>query len=322
MEGNGMGDEHLRYILSVEKEGSFSGAARSLDITQPALSAYVAKLEAKIGSPLFDRSYSPLRLTQTGLEYIAMVRDNARREREFERRVSDLSRLRTGSLAIGGSVFFISSYLPGVAANFARLYPGIRLRIVNGRVPELEKRTLDGQIDFFLSPSGIGADSFEYRQFAQERLLLCVPPDLSVNESLTGMAVPPEDVTDGSCVVKDYPEPSPSAFADTPFILLEEDLQIRSIADAWLGRHRQNCSDIIVDQVQTSYALTLAGAGVSVVPDSAIRCAGGTPVPKLYAFNRKLSVRGMSAAYKKGGVLSCAACRFLELLGVDSISGT
>jgi DNA-binding transcriptional LysR family regulator len=146
-----MADERLRYILAVEKEGSFSRAARSLGITQPALSAYVAKLEAKIATPLFDRSYSPLRLTRTGTEYVAMVRDNIQREREFERRVSDLSNLRTGSLTIGGSSFFISTYLPSTVAKFARCYPGISLRIVNGRVPELEKLALDGQIDFFLS---------------------------------------------------------------------------------------------------------------------------------------------------------------------------
>lgn len=317
-----MSDEHLRYILAVEKEGSFSRAARSLGITQPALSAYVAKLEVRIGAPLFDRSYSPLRLTQTGAEYVAMVRDNVRREREFERRVSDLSDLRTGGLTIGGSSFFISTYLPGAAAKFARLYPGVRLRIVNGRVPELEKLALDGQIDFFLSPSGIAAENLEYKPFARERLLLCVPPALAVNQILSGMTVPPEDIADGSCMDRDYPEPSPAAFEDTPFILLEEDLQIRSITDAWLGRSRRGCGDIVVDQVQTGYALTLAGAGVSVVPDSAIRCAGGAAVPKLYAFNRELSVRGMSAAHKKSGTLSCAARRFMELLGVDSPSGT
>lgn len=310
-----MADENLRYILAIEKEGSFSRAARLLGLTQPALSAYVAKLEAKIGAPLFDRSFSPLRLTQTGAEYVAMVRDIASRQRQFERRVSDLSELRTGSLTIGGSVFFIASYLPEAAAEFTRRYPGLSLHIVNGRVPELEKRTLDGEIDFFLSPSGIGTDGLSYRPFARERLLLCVPSHDRVNGALEGMAIPPEDVMSGLCIERDYPAPVPAVFADTPFVLLEEDLQIRSITDLWLGKRRGGVRNIVVDQVQTGYALTLAGAGVSVVPDSAIRIAGGLDRVLLYTFDRRLSVRGMSAAYKKGGALSGAAQKFLELLG-------
>lgn len=51
------------YVYAVYEEKSFSKAAQKLYITQPALSTAIKKVEKKIGSPIFDRSTSPIGLT-------------------------------------------------------------------------------------------------------------------------------------------------------------------------------------------------------------------------------------------------------------------
>ena len=61
------------YVYAVYKEMSFSRAAEKLFISQPALSAMVKKVEKRIGSPIFDRSCSPIRLTNCGKEYISCI---------------------------------------------------------------------------------------------------------------------------------------------------------------------------------------------------------------------------------------------------------
>ena len=59
-----------KYIYEVYREKSFSKAAQNLYISQPSLSARVKKVEKEIGFPLFDRSTSPLQLTEVGEVYI------------------------------------------------------------------------------------------------------------------------------------------------------------------------------------------------------------------------------------------------------------
>ena len=63
----------MHYVYQVYKEMNFSRAARNLYISQPSLSAAVKKVEAQIGYPIFDRSSSPIQLTELGKEYIRSI---------------------------------------------------------------------------------------------------------------------------------------------------------------------------------------------------------------------------------------------------------
>ena len=58
----------MRYVYEVYKEMSFSRAAKNLYISQPSLSTAVKKAEDRIGFPIFDRSTSPIQLTELGRE--------------------------------------------------------------------------------------------------------------------------------------------------------------------------------------------------------------------------------------------------------------
>ena len=61
------------YVYAVYEEKSFSKAAQKLYITQPALSTAIKKVEKKIGTPIFDRSTSPIGLTPGGEVYIDAI---------------------------------------------------------------------------------------------------------------------------------------------------------------------------------------------------------------------------------------------------------
>ena len=57
-------------IYTIYQEKSFSKAAQKLFIAQPSLSVIVKKIEDEIGTPLFDRTCKPIRMTEAGMEYI------------------------------------------------------------------------------------------------------------------------------------------------------------------------------------------------------------------------------------------------------------
>ncbi len=94
----------MNYVYEVYKEQSFSKAAENLYISQPALSSMIKKIETKIGMPLFDRSTSPIQLTECGKKYIKTAEKIMDLENEFAYYVGNLQELKTGRLSVGGTI--------------------------------------------------------------------------------------------------------------------------------------------------------------------------------------------------------------------------
>lgn len=90
----------MNYVYEVYKERSFSKAAANLYISQPSLSATVKKVEERIGSPIFDRSVSPIQLTEFGQHYIKAVEEIKDTQSRFANYLNDLNELKTGQIAI------------------------------------------------------------------------------------------------------------------------------------------------------------------------------------------------------------------------------
>ena len=89
------------YIYEVYKTKSFSRAAENLFISQSSLSATIKKIEKRIGVEIFDRSTTPIGLTEYGVEYIKSVEKIMDIEADFQSHVLQLDELLTGQLSIG-----------------------------------------------------------------------------------------------------------------------------------------------------------------------------------------------------------------------------
>ena len=93
------------YVYEVYKERSFSAAAKNLFVSQPALSTAVKKLEESLGITIFDRSGSPLSLTEAGRVYIAALEEIRAIDRRMREQLADLSALQSGHIVVGGENF-------------------------------------------------------------------------------------------------------------------------------------------------------------------------------------------------------------------------
>lgn len=146
----------IRYVLGVVDHGSFSAAAAQARVTQPTLSAGIAKLEALLGQQLFDRSGRRVRLTEAGARFV----DHARRiEAEFaaaERAVQATPPHRLIRIGVAPTV---STMKLGEALAAARVAaPDERIEIVEGRTSELQGKLDHGRIDALLGP-GVARDA-------------------------------------------------------------------------------------------------------------------------------------------------------------------
>ena len=118
-------DEHeWKSVLQVAADGSFSAAARHLFVSQPSLSQCIKKIEAELGTKLFDRSQTPLKLTAAGEIYLKNAKIIQHLKCEMVKQTTDLQHLKAGVLTIGSSRTRSSCFLKRPLVEFHRKYPG------------------------------------------------------------------------------------------------------------------------------------------------------------------------------------------------------
>lgn len=143
----------IRYFLSICEHGSFSRAAEACDVSQPALTAAIKKLEAEIGSPLLHREGKRLVLTELGCR----VRPHLEQALGETRRVEDVARnfrlLRQAPLRIGAMPTIGPAQLSRFFASFREAHPGIELTVHQAPLAELLRDLESGELDLAVASS-------------------------------------------------------------------------------------------------------------------------------------------------------------------------
>ncbi len=143
--------ELLRTLVAVVELRSFTKAAQSLGVTQPAVSAQIKRLQILLGSDLFDRSAPGVTLTERG----ELIVNYARRLLAINDRILHLAVPRSTDppLRIGVPSDFAGSTLPAIIASFHARYPSLRYQ-VRGDTSEILLRDLhQGHLDLAIALS-------------------------------------------------------------------------------------------------------------------------------------------------------------------------
>jgi len=151
----------LRVFLTVAAERSFSGAARKLHRTQPAVSQAIRRLEDDLGERLFDRSFKDGALTDAGRVLQSYAERLLRLSEEAEGAVREFQDLRRGRVMIGANEAGVHSLLP-LIGRFREAHPQtmVDVRRVPSRQIGLEvlQRSLDfGVLTFEPAERGLGS---------------------------------------------------------------------------------------------------------------------------------------------------------------------
>jgi DNA-binding transcriptional LysR family regulator len=191
----------LRYFLSVIDTGSFSKAARQMNVAQPTLSVGIAKLERLLGTPLFQRSSKRIQITEAGTRLAAHAR---RIENEFnlaEAAVLGLRPLR--ALKLGVLSTFPMAHVAEAVKTARRSAECERLQLVPGSERELLQRLGRGQIDVALTIVRPGADRFAADGLFSERYALAVP---AAHPLAARPAIAAEELSDEAMFVRRHCE--------------------------------------------------------------------------------------------------------------------
>lgn len=139
--------EQYRIFNSVAKTNSFSKAAESLYMTQSAVSQAIKQLELSIDTVLFKRTAKGVELTEAG-EILYKYTSSAMELLETGLvRIEALKTLDEGELRIGASDTISSHFLLPHLEMFHKLYPNIKIQIINRVSSETLELLKSGKID-------------------------------------------------------------------------------------------------------------------------------------------------------------------------------
>jgi DNA-binding transcriptional LysR family regulator len=148
----------LKAFEAVARLGSFSGAARELFVTQPAVSKKIRLLQDEVGLPLLEQVGKRIYLTDAGRELLAVCTDWLETWARFEQSIADRQGLKQGRLRI--AVVTTSKYfMPRVLGPFCSRYPGIDVAMEVINRDRLLERLARNQDDLYIM--GVPPEDFD-----------------------------------------------------------------------------------------------------------------------------------------------------------------
>lgn len=139
--------EQLRIFAAVAERMHFTQAARDLGLTQSAVSAAVAALEARYGVALFDRIGRHVELTAAGTSFLAEARDVLAAARRAETALDELTGLARGHLTVMGSQTTATYWLPAQLLRFHQRHPGIAIDLAIGNTSQVAAAVTNGDVE-------------------------------------------------------------------------------------------------------------------------------------------------------------------------------
>lgn len=194
---------HQLYIFhAVANHHSFSRAAESLGITQPAVSIQVQELEKSLGVTLFHRRSKGLRVTEVGETVYAYAQQIFVLSDRLMEAVQDMEDLKSGHLTLGASTTPGEFVLPLAVGQFRRTYPGIQLELVIANTRMIVQRILNREMDLGM----VGerpeehSDELEMIDYLEDEIVLVASPAHPVAQA---PSVTPRQVVEEGLIVRE-----------------------------------------------------------------------------------------------------------------------
>lgn len=241
----------LEVFVTLVEAGSFTKAARRLELSQSTVSGHVADLESRVGVRLVGRERSGIRPTAAGEELLGPARDILRAERQARITMSELGGLLRGQVVIGASTIPGEFVLPALIARFREIHPAVRVRVHSGDSHDVVEGVRTGSYELAIAGRPASSRSTPSEQLGSDHVVFITSPS---HPLATRPEVRVEDLADQPFVVR---EPGSGTRA-----ALEQELQRRG-----LEQRRVVCE---VGTTAALKAVVRTGIGVAFVSHLAI----------------------------------------------------
>ena len=253
---SGLSLRDLEYAVAVAELRHFGRAAERCGVSQPALSEQIRKLEALLGTPLFERTARRIELTGHG-EILLRQAQVVLREAVG---LLEMAGARTdplhGPLRVGVIPTLGPYYLPLVLRALRDRFPGLELRLQEGRTVDLVEQLQRGSVDAILAALPLTGDQLDSTGLFFERFQLLLPAG---HDLLDAPALHPEDLP-----VHDL------LLLEEGHCLRDQALSLCSLPGT-TSRHARHASSL-----EMLRHMVAAGEGYTLMPQLAARSGDGS----------------------------------------------
>lgn len=240
--------EQLRIFIVVAELEHVTRAAARLNLTQSATSAAIAALEARHGTPLFDRVGRRIALTAAGRAFLPAARAVLAEAAAAEGVLADLAGLARGHITLAASQTVGGYWLPPRLLRFRRACPAVTLDLRMTNTEGAAALVREGQADLALVEGAVDDGALTSAILAEDRMMLVAAPDLALGPEMAAWPWLLREPGSGSRA------------------LLERALAARGLALAGL--------DIVLElpSNEAVRAAVLAGGGVALLSAAVVAC--------------------------------------------------
>ena len=290
---------HLRIFYFCGKCRTFSEAAKTLFLTQPAVTMQIKQLEADIGLDLFHHHVKTIHLTEPGRILFEHAQKIFELAESTDNIVKELKNLKIGVLRIGTLPAYARYLMPPLITSYREKYPGIHVALDEGSPTEITRSLIDydNELGLILAKSPF-SPKLELIPCLQDEFLLVLASCHPLNRK---RIIRFTDLTNESLIVRHKSE-----FVSREFILdkyREAKIEPRALIEA-------RSLALILGEVE-------AGKGIAFIAKQAVKNQFN------FIKQRALACRSLSEspllinidiAYLKNRILSPAARAFIDLL--------
>lgn len=249
-----MADRRLQVFHTVARLLSFTKAAETLHMTQPAVTFQVRQLEEHFNTRLFDRTHNRISMTDAGKKVYEYTDRIFEFYAEMENAVREMTGDINGTLTIGASTTIAEYMLPTLLGDFKEHYPEITIHLKVSNSDGIVSMVENNTIDLGVVESSVGNKNLVVENCKHDQLVAIVPPGHPM---------------EGKHTVEF------SELLEYPFICREEGSGTREVIDNYLRRLKHSGASLkIAMELGSPEAVkgaVEAGMGVSVVSRATIR---------------------------------------------------
>lgn len=171
-----MSDRRLKVFHAVAKLLSFTKAAESLHMTQPAVTFQVRQLEEYFNTRLFDRTHNKVNLTPAGSKVYEFAARIFELYDEMENSVRELTGEISGALTIGASTTIAEYMLPTLLGQFKAKYPEINIRLKVSNTEGIVAMVEHNVIDLGVVEASVSNKNLIVEVCHDDQLVVVAPP--------------------------------------------------------------------------------------------------------------------------------------------------
>lgn len=282
-----------RAFVAVAHLGSFTRAAKLLNLSQPALTVQIRKLEEFLGARLLDRTSRTVELTRQGRDMLPVLQRTLSELDTVVKDTRELSMQRHGIVRIAVLPSFAAGPLPYLTSQFRGANPRMTFVVKDAIASRVSEFVRSEQVDIGVTGGNVTDSTLDVVHRTEDKMRVVCPVDhpLAKRRKITL-----------------------DTLAAYPLILMDRETSVRALVDAaFIAAGRLPVPACEATYMMTAVGMVSAGLGVTVLPASAMEIQADPRVTSR-PIDDAAFARPIAVIKKRNRTLPVAASSFLDVL--------